>query len=238
MEHPETQMTQENPANMEINATIPTIPAFNPAPPALAAPAPAPIVVHQDNSAFPTGIMLDETNFSLWSQLMEMRIGARNKAGYLTGDIEKPGPGDPRLEIWITENHRVKSWLIESMNPSLMRRFICLPTAKEIWDAVSRTFYDGADETTMSWWLFSKKLIVGLPPKPEQWTACFTSTRPWQGSVFTSSSVASTQPSSKFVGRSYGKTPSLTSKVLTPVSGESTIRSRSWTAGPMVAPPL
>ena len=42
------------------------------------------IIVHQDNSMFPTGITLDETNYSLWSQLMEMRIGARNKASYLT----------------------------------------------------------------------------------------------------------------------------------------------------------
>ena len=80
-----------------------------------------PIVVHQDNFTFPTSIMLDETNFPLWSQLMEMRIRARNKAGYLTGDTARPGSNDPRLESWITENHHVKSWLIESMTPSLMR---------------------------------------------------------------------------------------------------------------------
>ena len=91
--------------------------------------------------------MLDEVNFSFWSQLMEMRIGAHNKVGYLIDDTEKPEPDDPRLETLITENHRIKSWLIKSMNPSLMRRFIRLPTTKEIWDAVSRTFYDGTDET-------------------------------------------------------------------------------------------
>ena len=66
------------------------------------------------------GIMLDETNYSLWSQLMEMRIGARNKARYLTGDTVNPELGDPRLEVWIIENHCVKSWLIDSMNPALM----------------------------------------------------------------------------------------------------------------------
>ena len=76
-----------------------------------------------------------------------MRIGARNKLGYLTGDTKKPEQGDPRLESWVTENHRVKCWLIDSMTPSLMERFIRLPTAKEIWDAVGRTFYDGADAT-------------------------------------------------------------------------------------------
>ena len=53
------------------------------------------IIVHQDNYAFPTEIILDETNYSLWSQLMEMRIGALNKAGYLTGETKKPEYGDP-----------------------------------------------------------------------------------------------------------------------------------------------
>ena len=102
------------------------------------------IIVHQDNSDFPTEIILDETNYSLWSQLMEMRISARNKAGYLTGEMKKPEYGDPNLGAWITENQRVKSWLIDSMSPSLMQRFIRLSIAKEIWEVVSKTFYDGS----------------------------------------------------------------------------------------------
>ena len=105
------------------------------------------IIVHQENPAFPIGIILDETNYSLWSQHMEMRIGARNKAGYLIGETKKPEYGDPILRAWITENQRVKSWLIDSMSPSLMQRFIRLSTSKEIWEAVSEMFYDGSDET-------------------------------------------------------------------------------------------
>jgi hypothetical protein len=107
------------------------------------------IVVHHDNSVFPNSVILDETNYALWSQLMEMRIGARNKGGYLTGETKKPALGDPNLGSWITENHKVRSWLIDSMSPSLMQRFIRLPTAHEIWDAVSKTFYDGSDETCL-----------------------------------------------------------------------------------------
>jgi hypothetical protein len=33
------------------------------------------------------------------------------------------------------------------MSPALMQRFIRLCTTKEIWEAVSKTFYDGSDET-------------------------------------------------------------------------------------------
>ena len=35
------------------------------------------------------------------------------------------------------------------MSPTLMKRFIRLQTAKEIWDAVSKTFYYGSDETQL-----------------------------------------------------------------------------------------
>ena len=80
---------------------------------------------------------------------MEMRIGARNKTGFLTGATKKPEPEDPTFATWITESQKVKSWLIDSMSPLLMQRFIRLSTAKEIWEAVSKTFYDGSDETRL-----------------------------------------------------------------------------------------
>lgn len=117
--------------------------------PPVSSPVPPQIIVHQDNATFPTGITLTETNYSLWSQLMEMRISARNKVGYLTGETKKPASGDPSLGTWITENNKVKSWLIDSMSAPLMQRFIRLSTASEIWTALSKTFYDGSDETRL-----------------------------------------------------------------------------------------
>ena len=101
------------------------------------------------NSAFHVSVILDETNYTLWSQLMEMRIGARNKVGYLIGAATKPAPNHSNYDTWITENHKVKSWLIESMSAHLIQRFIRLAIAKEIWEAMSRTFYDGSDETRL-----------------------------------------------------------------------------------------
>ncbi|KAG8653270.1 hypothetical protein MANES_05G004600v8 [Manihot esculenta] len=78
---------------------------------------------------------------------MEMRIGSRNKAGYLTGEVKKPPPEDSNYAIWVTENYKVKNWLIDSMDLLLMQQFIRLSTAKEIWKAVAKTFYDESDET-------------------------------------------------------------------------------------------
>lgn len=107
------------------------------------------IVNNVQDPPFPTRVILDDNNFPLWSQLMEMRIGARNKLGYLTGSSIKPTTNEKAIETWTTENNKVKSWLIDSMSPTLMRRFIRLKTAAEIWDAVSKTFYDGTDETQL-----------------------------------------------------------------------------------------
>ncbi|XP_061338913.1 uncharacterized protein LOC133285667 [Gastrolobium bilobum] len=94
-------------------------------------------------------VVLDDSNYPLWSQLMDMRIGARNKSGYLTGATVKPPTTDPHYDTWITENKKVKRWLIESMTLSLMQRFIRLESAREIWDAALRTFYDGSDDTCL-----------------------------------------------------------------------------------------
>ena len=77
---------------------------------------PPQIIVHQDNSPLPTSITLDEMNYSLWSQLMEMRISARNKVGYLIEDTKRLDPADPRMETWITEkppSQELVDWLDE-----------------------------------------------------------------------------------------------------------------------------
>ena len=75
---------------------------------------------------------------------MELRIGARNRMILL---VIAPALGDPNLESWIAKNQKVKSWLIDSMSPTLMQRFIRLPIAKDIWEAVSKTFYEGTNKT-------------------------------------------------------------------------------------------
>ena len=111
--------------------------------------APSLIQTLQDNSPFPTEITLDDTNYPLWSQLMEIRIGVRNKSGFLTGTTPKSHVGDKALKFWVIDNNRVKSWLIDSVSPTLMQRFIYLQITKEIWDAVSKTLYDWSDKTQL-----------------------------------------------------------------------------------------
>lgn len=70
----------------------------------------APVVVQNIQYApFPSGVILDENNYPLWSQLIEMRIGARNKSGFLTGSSVKPTTNEKLIESWTTDNNKVKS---------------------------------------------------------------------------------------------------------------------------------
>ncbi|PRQ56861.1 putative transcription factor interactor and regulator CCHC(Zn) family [Rosa chinensis] len=74
-----------------------------------------------------------------------MHVVGREKFGYLTGEIPQPSPKDPTYNKWRANNALVKGWLINSMSSTLMGNFIRLPTAKAVWDAVAKTYYDGLD---------------------------------------------------------------------------------------------
>ncbi|GJU66617.1 putative RNA-directed DNA polymerase [Tanacetum coccineum] len=135
------------------------------------------IVQNVQDAPFPTGVILDDKNYPLWSQLMEMRIGARNKSGFITGKTPKPKTDEKKIKAWLIDNHRVKSWLIDSMSPPLMRRFIRLQTAAEIWDAVGKTFYDGTDETQLfelNWRSFTTR------QNGRSLSTCFNELKPWK----------------------------------------------------------
>ena len=98
-----------------------------------------------DSSTAPIGIKLDGSNYALWSQVVEMYIPGKDKLGYINGDSPKPPKTDPSIRRWQTENAIVKGWLINSMDSSLIANFIRFPTAKQVCDSVSPTYFDGTD---------------------------------------------------------------------------------------------
>lgn len=105
------------------------------------------IHVQSENSGFNAGIILTETNYDIWSQIVEMHIAGREKLDYLVGESAQPGTEDPNYSKWYAENQKVKGWLLTSMTPEIMKRYLRLRTAREIWSALAKAFYDGSDET-------------------------------------------------------------------------------------------
>ena len=61
-----------------------------------------------DAVAAPIGIKLNDTNYGLWSQVVEMYISAKDKLGYINGDLPQPTETDPAFRKWRTENAVVK----------------------------------------------------------------------------------------------------------------------------------
>ena len=61
-----------------------------------------------DSSTTPIGIKLNDSNFALWSQVVEMYIFGKDKLGYINGDFPQPPETDPTFKRWRTENAIVK----------------------------------------------------------------------------------------------------------------------------------
>ena len=106
----------------------------------------SPIIIQSKASLFKAGITLNETNYDLWSQIMEMHIAEKEKLSFIRGNSQPPTEKDDGYEKWYVDNQKVKRWLLISMSPKIMKRYIFLPTAWDIWKALSKAFHDGANE--------------------------------------------------------------------------------------------
>ncbi|KAB2634020.1 hypothetical protein D8674_039169 [Pyrus ussuriensis x Pyrus communis] len=98
-------------------------------------------------NSIPFGYRLSDSNFKVWSKMMEVHASGLSKQGYLTGKIPAVDEDDPGYVKWSTEDAIVRGWLLKTMEPHLLGLFIDLPTAKDIWESVTQMFYDGSDES-------------------------------------------------------------------------------------------
>ena len=103
--------------------------------------------IQSENSGFNAEITLTESNYDVWSQILEMQIAEREKLEYIIGNTPQPKETDVSYVKWYAENQKVKRWLLTSMAPEIMKRYLRLRTAREIWNALAKAFYDGSDES-------------------------------------------------------------------------------------------
>ncbi|XP_078165548.1 uncharacterized protein LOC144560258 [Carex rostrata] len=110
-------------------------------------PTPPPQPNHSETTLHPNivPIKLDGKNYSLWSQAVRMYLKAREKLKHITDS--PPTATDPLFNRWDIEDTVVKGWICNSLDTNLYGKFLRYPTAKEVWDAIATTFYDGSDTT-------------------------------------------------------------------------------------------
>ncbi|KAH7865608.1 hypothetical protein Vadar_008867 [Vaccinium darrowii] len=108
------------------------------------------VTVQSDfSTAIPFGFKLNGSNYTIWSQMMELHATGQEKMGHLTGDTPQPAESDPGFQKWQRENAVVKGWLVKTMEPDLLGLFLGLPTAAAVWGGVSQMYYDGADDSQL-----------------------------------------------------------------------------------------
>ena len=107
------------------------------------------IHIQSENSGFHARFVLTEVNYDVWSQILDMQIAGREKLEYIMGKTDPPKETDATYAKWYAKNQKVKVWLLTSMSPEIMKRYLQLRTAREIWSALAKAFYDGSDETQL-----------------------------------------------------------------------------------------
>ena len=105
-----------------------------------------PIIIQHEGSSFNSGIVLNETNYDLWSQMLEIQIPEKEKLSFICGTSPPPKEKDKGYEKLYSDNQKVKRSLLMSMSLEIMKRYIHLPIVRDIWKALSKAFYDGVDE--------------------------------------------------------------------------------------------
>ncbi|CAH9146643.1 unnamed protein product [Cuscuta epithymum] len=83
--------------------------------------------------------LLRDGNYGDWLDEMSNALYAKNKFGFVNGDIPMPESGSPYLPYWKRANAMVKGWLNSSMELEL-RQSVKFKTAREIWEDLEERF--------------------------------------------------------------------------------------------------
>ena len=79
-----------------------------------------PLYIHHSDS--PTAVLVSPSltgdNYSTWVRAMRMALRAKNKLGFVTGDISKPSSAT-QIPQWERCNDLVISWILRSIHTDL-----------------------------------------------------------------------------------------------------------------------
>jgi gag-polypeptide of LTR copia-type len=100
---------------------------------------------HIDQTIQPVAVKFDGKNYGIWSNLAEGCLSMKEKFGYVNGERDEPASSNAGYPRWKAENAQVKNWLLNSMEPNLIGNYVHYTSAKDIWNALRVTYFDGGD---------------------------------------------------------------------------------------------
>ncbi|XP_019463000.1 PREDICTED: uncharacterized protein LOC109361929 [Lupinus angustifolius] len=87
--------------------------------------------------------LLNGENYHQWSRAMTIALDTKNKLCFINGSLPRPPPTDLMQPVWSTCNNLVVSWLIQSMQPSIVQTILWMDSAAEIWKDLKERYYQG-----------------------------------------------------------------------------------------------
>ncbi|CAL1404860.1 unnamed protein product [Linum trigynum] len=97
-----------------------------------------------DNSFLPViGFKLNDDNYLLWSESMEVALRTKNKWGFINGTVQVPPITDPSYSTWDRCNGTVLCWIRNSVSEDIVPSLRNIRSAAEAWAYLRSKFSQG-----------------------------------------------------------------------------------------------
>ena len=84
-------------------------------------------------------------NLILWERTIQAALKPRRLLHLLSEDC--PSEDHLNFQKWVTEEEFVFGWLLESIGPEQLSRFISYDTSKKLWEAIRKSHSKKGDKT-------------------------------------------------------------------------------------------
>ncbi|GAV72661.1 LOW QUALITY PROTEIN: UBN2_3 domain-containing protein, partial [Cephalotus follicularis] len=85
---------------------------------------------------------LNGDNYPTWSRAFTMAIQAKNKLGFIDGNLKKPAANSPDFDAWTRCNSMVQSWLVQSTIPTISNSILWIEDTHAVWIDLCDRFWD------------------------------------------------------------------------------------------------
>ncbi|PKI66162.1 hypothetical protein CRG98_013415 [Punica granatum] len=90
-----------------------------------------------------TECKLNGENYLTWSQLIRMALHAKNKVGFIDGNLLELVDDDPNKPLWVMANSLVLTWIVNSPERDLQPSIACIENARILWEDLKQCFAQG-----------------------------------------------------------------------------------------------
>ncbi|KAF6141987.1 hypothetical protein GIB67_037955 [Kingdonia uniflora] len=96
--------------------------------------------VHDNPNLKITSQLLDDLNYVRWAQSVKLFVGGRGKIGFLLGTEKEPAESYFKYAKWFSDDSMVRTWLINSMQPTISAGYLFTNNAYLIWESLRKVY--------------------------------------------------------------------------------------------------